>query len=270
MMDKRRKDPKKKKSTDKKATTKKQDDTGGKTTNSQPTLDQMPIFIGPSGDMCIGHYCYPLKASPYRYWATRDFRMSGAAGELYDMAIPWVVPTSVGGLAVYAAAGPAGNAVRRLAPLARGAIGWVLRGADDVARAPVFLDNDVLVAAEKGSAAVLAEIRAGQSFVTPNQLREFLNVGKIPQAQIKARARLLEAEGIEVFGGEEARAVAGTEAFKNVFNAVVKAGHGRADAALGAFSRATGFQALTLEKRISNFFNLSQPQLGVPIRRLTR
>jgi hypothetical protein len=44
--------------------------------------------------------------------------------------------------------------------------------------------------------------------------------------------------------------------------------HGRADAALGAFVRATGYEAVTMERRIANFFNLREPTLGVSMRRI--
>ena len=46
-------------------------------------------------------------------------------------------------------------------------------------RAPIFADNNVLVSAFRGNANALAEIRAGTTYVTPNQFREFLNVNEV-------------------------------------------------------------------------------------------
>ena len=47
----------------------------------------------------------------------------------------------------------------------------------------------------------LAEIRAGETYITPNQLREFLNVAT--SAQAAARRAFLAREGIQVFGGPQ-------------------------------------------------------------------
>ena len=136
-------------------------------------------------------------------------------------------------------------------------------------RAPIFADNNVLVAAERGNAAALAEIRAGKTFVTPNQLREFINPAAIPGHQLATRRALLQAEGIQVYGGSSAAQAAAGSNFQNVFRATTAGQHGRADAALGAFARETGFEAVTMERRITNFFNLTRPELQVPIRRVT-
>ena len=40
------------------------------------------------------------------------------------------------------------------------------------------------------------------------------------------------------------------------------------DAELGAFARVSGGAVLTAEKRLTNFFNLTMPKLGVSIRRI--
>jgi len=135
-------------------------------------------------------------------------------------------------------------------------------------RRPIFADNNVLVAAaERGHASALAEIRAGQTLVTPNQLREFLNVNSAMQQA--ARRSFLDREGIAVLGGPQAGVVAHTSIFQEVFQAVV-VDHGRADAALAAFAKATGFEAVTLEQRLTNFLTHTHPRLGVPLRSMPR
>jgi hypothetical protein len=135
-------------------------------------------------------------------------------------------------------------------------------------RRPIFADNNVLVAAaERGNAAALAEIQAGQTLVTPNQLREFLNVNSATQRA--ARRSFLDREGIAVFGGQRAGVVARTSIFQEVFQAVV-VDHGRADAALAAFAKATGFEAVTLEQRLTNFLTHTHQRLGVPLRSMPR
>ena len=103
---------------------------------------------------------------------------------------------------------------------------------------PIFADANLLVnAAEKGHVNALAAIRAGKTFVTPNQFREFLDVSSSPQR--KARRAFLFREGIELFGGPRAGAIARSAEFQQVFLQISTA-KGRGDAALAAFAKATG------------------------------
>ena len=134
-------------------------------------------------------------------------------------------------------------------------------------RAPIFADTDLLVyAAERGHGAALAEIRAGLTYITPNQLREFLNVAT--RAQAAARRAFLARESIQVFGGPQAGRLAQTAEFQRIFHAVLAAGQGRGDAALAAFAKGTGFEAVTMERRLSNLLIYTLGKLGVPIRRV--
>jgi hypothetical protein len=123
----------------------------------------------------------------------------------------------------------------------------------------------VLVAAERGDERALAEIRAGRTYITPNQYKEFLDVET--SAQRSARRQLLEREGVELFSGPRAGELARTEEFRRVFGAVAPE-QGRNDAALAAFSKATGNEAVTLERRLYNFLTQTRRQLEVQIRRL--
>ena len=137
--------------------------------------------------------------------------------------------------------------------------------AKDLGREPIFADNDFMIAAaEKGNAGALAEIRAGTTYATPTQYREFLNVNST--AQRNARATFFKNEGIQIFGGEKAGNIAHTPEFQRIFK-LIEPIQGRGDAALGAFAKATGYEAVTMERRLSNLFNASYPKLGVPIRR---
>lgn len=93
-------------------------------------------------------------------------------------------------------------------------------------------------------------------------------------AQRKARRRLLKEQGVEVFGGQAARDLAKGKDFKEVFKAVFNRGpenasraNKRADAALAAFAKQTGFEAITLEKRLTNTIKETL-KLDVPIRRI--
>ena len=132
-------------------------------------------------------------------------------------------------------------------------------------RSPIFADNDLLIAAEKGNANALAEIRSGDTYITSNQLNEFLNVNTASQRRsLKA---FLKNENIEVFNGKQAQSIASSSDFQNVFKTVAK-DQGRGDAALSAFAKATGYEAVTMERRLSNYLIYSRPKLGVPIRRL--
>jgi len=134
-------------------------------------------------------------------------------------------------------------------------------------RSPIFADTNLLVkAAERGHVAALAKIRAGLTYITPNQFREFLNVANTVQAA--ARRAFLRREGIQIFGGQKAKQLAQSTIFQKVFQKVLAAGHGRGDAALAAFARATGYSAVTMEKRIFNFLTQTLRQLNVPIQRI--
>jgi RHS repeat-associated protein len=127
-------------------------------------------------------------------------------------------------------------------------------------RDPIFADADLMVNAQKGNQKALAEIRAGTTYVTPNQYREFLAGGA-------GRREFMQQEGIELFGGARAAQVAGTPRFQTAFNSVVRA-QGRGDAALCAFACATGYTAVTMEKRLFNFVKLTLRNSPIPIRRV--
>ncbi|WP_218033748.1 hypothetical protein, partial [Brevibacillus brevis] len=131
-------------------------------------------------------------------------------------------------------------------------------------RKPIFADNNFLIAAaEKGDTRALEIIREGKTYITPNQLHEFLNVRT--KSQRKLRKSFLKQEGVEVFGGAKAKAISQTPEFRQVFQAV-KSSHGRGDAAIGAFAKATGYEAYTYERRLYNHYKHTVPKLGVPIR----
>jgi RHS repeat-associated protein len=128
------------------------------------------------------------------------------------------------------------------------------------ARDPIFADTDLLVNAQRGHQGALNEIRGGQTFVTPNQYREFLAGGP-------GRRQFLEQEGVGLFGGPQAGRAAATPEFQRVFNAVSPA-QGRGDAALCAFACATGFTAVTMERRLFNFVTHTLRDPSIPIRRV--
>jgi len=46
--------------------------------------------------------------------------------------------------------------------------------------------------------------------------------------------------------------------------------YGRAEAALAAFAKATSFEAVTLEQRLTNFLAHTHRRLGVPLRSISR
>ena len=50
----------------------------------------------------------------------------------------------------------------------------------------------------------------------------------------------------------------------------IVADYGRAEAALAAFAKATGFEAVTLEQRLTNFLTHTHQRLGVPLRSMPR
>src|SRR3954453_12944254 len=133
-------------------------------------------------------------------------------------------------------------------------------------RPPIFADTDLLAAAaERGHVVALAEIQAGRTFVTPNQLREFLNVQT--GRQRKSRRAFLRRETVELLGGPAASAVARQSVFQTLFRRVVPY-HGRGDAALAAFALQTGFEAVTMDGRLFNFLALTLRGPRVPVRRV--
>jgi hypothetical protein len=141
-----------------------------------------------------------------------------------------------------------------------------IAGGAGPARAPIVADNNLLIAAAEGNhAGALTEIRAGQTFITPNQFNEFLDVAT--SAQRTARRAFLDAQNIRVFGGPQAGVLASSSEFQDTFLQVA-AQQGRDDAALAAFARVTGFEAVTMDRRLYNFLTQTAPQLGVPIRRI--
>jgi hypothetical protein len=85
--------------------------------------------------------------------------------------------------------------------------------------------------------------------------------------QRRARRAFLASEGIGHFGGPIAGQIARSVPFQDVFT-TVNATHGRSDAALAAFAKATGLEAVTSERRLFNFLTQTLRQLGVPIRRV--
>lgn len=134
-------------------------------------------------------------------------------------------------------------------------------------RPPIFVDTDFLeAAAERGHAVALAEIQAGRTFVTPNQLREFLNVRT--GRQRKSRRVFLRRASVECFGGSAAAVAAGQPAFQTLFRRMAPH-QGRGDAALAAFALQTGFEAVTMDGRLFNFLTLTLRGPRMPIRRTT-
>ncbi|OCG37238.1 hypothetical protein A9G29_11485 [Gilliamella sp. Fer2-1] len=132
-------------------------------------------------------------------------------------------------------------------------------------RCPIFADTNFLDAAVKGDSGALDIIREGKTYLTPNQLHEFLNVSD--KNQLNARKKFLAKENIEIFNGEKARLASNSSEFKKIFDLTIKSWHSRGDAALVVFAKTTGYQVITSERRLTNFFNLSMPKLGVPIAR---
>jgi hypothetical protein len=68
---------------------------------------------------------------------------------------------------------------------------------------------------------------------------------------------------------EAAAAVASGANFQKTFGAVVRA-QGRGDAALAAFARETGFEAITMDRRLFNFVTKTLQDPSIPIRRIAR
>jgi hypothetical protein len=112
----------------------------------------------------------------------------------------------------------------------------------------ILADTDLMVKAMGGHANALAEILGKNVHITPNQLREFLNVTN----GLNARRAFLRAHDITVIGGADAARIAGDPAFREIFEKVIKQGHSRGDAALVGFARVTGIEAVTMERRLSN------------------
>ncbi len=117
----------------------------------------------------------------------------------------------------------------------------------------------------------LAEIQAGETLITPNQLREFAFFNGITNIQRHARLTFLRQQGIEVFGGPYAGRIADLPDFQQVFRTIVEQ-QGRGDAALAAFARATGFEAVTANSRLVRLIalTLQSPTRfpAIPIRNL--
>jgi hypothetical protein len=129
-------------------------------------------------------------------------------------------------------------------------------------RDPVFADTDLLINAQRGHPGALSEIRAGETYVTPNQFNEFMAGGT-------GRHEFLQQEGVQLFGGPEAGDVASQPGFQKTFGSVVGA-QGRGDAALAAFARETGFEAVTMDRRLVNFIAQTLRDPNVPIRLVPR
>ncbi|MBX3276341.1 MAG: hypothetical protein KF729_39170, partial [Sandaracinaceae bacterium] len=181
-----------------------------------------------------------------------------------------VLAQSAGGAALGAFVPPQGPALPTPTATPRGGgLRPRARRAGGGRRGPILADTDVIIhAMDRGHAGALAEIRAGVTYITPNTYRELLNVNRTGQ---RSRIRQwLRVEGIRVYGGPRAGRVAGTPDFQTVFRGTRRAGHSRADATLGAFARATGIEAVTLEGRLWRYYHLTRSAWGVPIRRLIR
>ena len=109
-------------------------------------------------------------------------------------------------------------------------------------RNPIFADNNLLVNAfERGSTTALSEIRAGQTFLTQAQYNEFLHVNT--SAQVQARLNFLNTENITVYTDPD---IINSQVYLDVYNTIVKAGHGVGDAMLAGYAKATGIEAVTM------------------------
>lgn len=129
-------------------------------------------------------------------------------------------------------------------------------------RDPIFADTDLLINAQRGHPGALSEIRAGETYVTPNQFNEFTAGGA-------GRHEFLQQEGVQLLGGPEAGEVASQSGFQKTFGSVVGA-QGRGDAALAAFARETGIEAVTMDRRLVNFITQTLRDPNVPIRLVPR
>jgi len=129
-----------------------------------------------------------------------------------------------------------------------------------------LVDTDLIIkAAEKGDAKALQDIRSGTPRILPQHLGELLDVTS--EAQRVSLQDFLKAEGIEVFQSSKKWLLVDNPEAMKVFDVAQEMKHSVADSVFAAVSKATGIEAITAEKRLSNLFNLSYPKLGVPIRR---
>ena len=129
-----------------------------------------------------------------------------------------------------------------------------------------LVDTDLIIkAAEKGDTKALQDIRSGTPRILPQHLGELLDV--TTEAQRVSLQDFLKAEGIEVFQSTKKWLIVDNPEAMKVFDVAQEAKHSVADSVFAAVSKATGIEAITAEKRLSNLFNLSYPKLGVPIRR---
>ena len=158
------------------------------------------------------------------------------------------------------AMGELGGGGGRLADEVVEAGGDAARASPRGARGPAFADTDLLVRAERGHVAALAEIRRGPTLVAPNQFNEFLAGGA-------SRRAFLEREGIEVLSAKAARTLASTPSFRQAFDSIVAA-QGRADAALAAFAKASGLEAVTMDGSLVNFIQMTLRDHSIPITRI--
>jgi predicted nucleic acid-binding protein len=131
-----------------------------------------------------------------------------------------------------------------------------------------LVDTNLLIdAAEHGSVSALKAIRASRVEVPSSVAQEFLN-NVSTHGQRASRQAFLKAEGVKILSRSEAHALRATAEFQQVFAAARSAGHSVADAELAGLARASGRTAITAEKRLTNFLNLTQPKHGVRIRRV--
>lgn len=132
------------------------------------------------------------------------------------------------------------------------------------AKPPILVDTDILARAFKGDSNALAVIRSGKTYVLDVNYSEFMRVDT--DAQRIAQTEFLKKEAVERFDSARAAQLAKTEAYQAVYTRV-KPLQGDADAQLVAYARATGYTAVTGDKRLANTVTSSKPmlQLGVPI-----
>ncbi len=141
-----------------------------------------------------------------------------------------------------------------------------LRVGKDVVKEKILADTNLLInALEKGNHDALKVIESSQTFITTNQFKEFLNV--TDKIQKNARFQFLKSNGIVVLGGKKAKVLSQMMEFQKVFKKVRKI-HGRGDAALAAFSKVTGIDIVTAERRLFNFLTKTMKNLGIRVRRV--
>jgi hypothetical protein len=135
----------------------------------------------------------------------------------------------------------------------------------------ILADANVLVnAAERGSQNSLATIRASDTVITSAQRSEFLN--GVGSAQRTAREAFLEREGITTFNPPEPFFLTNSgDEIAELIDVTIHAGHSPNDAIFVGVSKAAGIPARTAERRLTNFFNLSQGRpFNVDIRQVRR